>query len=76
MNTIFTEKVRFKDLEIGDLFTFRKRGIVGNHPDDELLRYDNEWTDNWGTTKANALCYGGAWFNIKNKRSWVWRVPN
>lgn len=71
MGTRFTEKIRFNQLEEGDLFTFRKNGILTGHPDDELLRYDS-----WGETKANALCYGGVWFTIKNTRSWVWRVPN
>ena len=77
MKTQFTEKVRFNQLEEGDLFTFRKNGILTGDPDDELLRYDNGWTDCSGRKiKVNALCYGGAWFKINNVRSWVWRVPN
>lgn len=74
METQFTEKIRFNQLEIGDLFTFRKNGILTGDPDDELLRYDRE--ELFGPVTANALCYGGAWFMIKNTRSWVWRVPN
>ena len=76
METQFTERVRFNQLEEGDLFTFRKNGILTGDPDDELLRYDNIWIDCFGETKANALCYGGVWFKINNTRSWVWRVPN
>ena len=76
MSTQFTERVRFNQLKEGDLFTFRKNGCAGNHPDDELLRYSN--VINAGTIfekKCNALCYGGAWFKINNVRSWVWRAP-
>lgn len=77
MKTFFTERVRFNQLEEGDLFTFRKNGILTGNPDDELLRHDNSWTDRFGRKiKVNALCYGGAWFKINNVCSWVWRVPN
>lgn len=41
MKTFFTERVRFNQLEEGDLFTFRKNGILTGNPDDELLRHDN-----------------------------------
>lgn len=77
MKTRFTEKVRFNQLEEGDLFTFRKNGILTGDPEDELLRHDNSWTDCFRREiKVNALCYGGAWFKINNTRSWVWRVPH
>ena len=75
--TRFTEKVRFNQLEEGDLFTFRKNGILTGDPDDELLRHDKCWIDSFGRERrVNAVCYGGAWFKINNKRAWVWRVPN
>lgn len=76
METLFTERVRFNHLEEGDLFTFRKNGILTGDPEDELIRHDNSWVDGFGEIKVNALSYGGAWFKINNIRSWVWRVPN
>lgn len=77
MRTRFTEKVRFNQLKEGDLFTFRKNGILTGHPLDELLRYDWSWSDdrnNWHD--YNVLDYGGGHYKINNTRCWVWRVPN
>ena len=74
--TRFTEKIRFNKLEEGDLFTFRKNGVLTGNPDDELLRHDSSWTDYYGEVKVNVLSYGGGWFKINNTRSWVWRVPH
>lgn len=77
MMTRFTERVRFNQLEEGDLFTFRKDGILTGNPNDELLRYDNSWEDCFGRiVNVNVLCYGGTWFKINNTRAWVWRVPD
>lgn len=72
MFTRFTEKVRFNQLKDGDLFTFRKGGKIGDHPDDELLRHDNEVNK----IRCNALSYGGGWYKINNTRAWVWRIPD
>ena len=75
--TRFTEKVRFNQLEEGDLFTFRKNGILTGDPLDELLRYDWSWCDNGNDWHdCNVLDYGGGHYKINNTRCWVWRVPN
>lgn len=65
----FTKKMRFNQLKEGDLFTFRKNGLITNdYNNDQLLRYSKVINGD----KCNALCYGGAWFRINNKHSIVW----
>ena len=74
METKFTERVRFNQLEIGDIFTFRKNGIV-NDSDDELERRDTAWSTNGQWHENNIYTpWGGS--KINNTRSWVWRVPH
>lgn len=72
--SIYVKRIRFNKLKEGDVFTFRKNGCIGKHPDDELLRWNTGFTNNWSRKfeTFNVLSYGGAAFRIKNTRCFVW----
>lgn len=73
----YVKKIRFNKLKEGDVFTFRKNGAIGNHPDDELLRWNTGHTDLCGKfVTSNVLSYGGGGFHIKNTRKWVWTTTD
>lgn len=74
MSYAFTKKVRFNQLDEGDVFTFRKNGKIVDDGD-ELLRHDHEYFNKKNgryVCDANVLSYGGGWFKINNTRCWVW----
>lgn len=75
METQFTEKVRFNQLEEGEVFTFRRNGILTENPNDKLLRYDTSCAIDGIWLNYNVMDHGGGRCTIKNLRSWAWRVP-